>query len=92
MYAGRPIGSALIDLESHELITTRLEKIQDQLQEEPAEVADQMMRGRWERAKCSYGTSAFSLIPTVPLPVPGLSADCSFPEVNIEGGKMILRR
>ena len=74
------------------LIADRLEKIRNHLQEEPYVVAEQMMQGRFERIKCSYGTPSSFAIPTIPLPVPGLAPDQNFPHVNIEGSSMILSR
>ena len=90
MSTGQAIGSALIDLEFHQLICERLEAIREHLQEEPIRVADRMMHGRWERIKCSFGTKGAMALPTFPLPVPSLSEGFSVPHLNIERSKMIL--
>ena len=89
---GSPIGSALIDISFHHIITDRLRKIRDYLQGEPGDVADKMMQGRFERYKCSYGTPASSAIPTIPLDVPGLKPGRHFPTVNIEDSTMRITR
>ena len=51
-----------------------------------------MMHGRFERMKCSFGTAASSAIPTIPLPIPGLPRGCDFPDLSIEGSKMLITR
>jgi len=89
---GRPIGSTLIDINFHSMISERLSKIASDLKQEPQMVADGMIQGRFERMKCSFGTAASSTIPTIPLPVPGLEPGCSFPDANIVDSKMIITR
>ena len=68
-----------MDLDMHQRIFSRLERIREHLPGDPVDVAEQMIRGSWERIKCSYGSMAFSTLPTIPLPVPGLARDLSFP-------------
>ncbi|KAL9137562.1 MAG: hypothetical protein Q9175_001216 [Cornicularia normoerica] len=89
---GRSIGSALIDINFHHIVSDRLNKIRDYLQGEPDDIADKMMQGRFERFKCSYGTAASSTIPTIPLEVPGLPPGKHFPIVNIEDSIMRITR
>lgn len=89
---GRSIGSALIDINFHHIVSDRLNKIRDYLQGEPDDIAEKMMKGRFERFKCSYGTAASSAIPTIPLEVPGLRAGKHFPNVNIEDSTMRITR
>ena len=89
---GHPTGSALIDINFHRIVSGRLNKIRDYLQGEPDIIAYQMMRGRFERFKCSYGTPASSAIPTIPLEVPGLGPGRHFPNVNIEDSTMRITR
>ena len=89
---GQSIGSALIDVSFHHMISDRLNKIRSHLQSDPQSIADQMLQGKFERMKCSYGTSAASAIPTIPLQVPGMPPGYNFPNINIEDSKMILRR
>lgn len=89
---GRSIGSALIDLNFHHIVSDRLNKIRDYLEGKPDDIADKMMRGRFERFKCSYGTAASSAMPTIPLEVPGLRPGRHFPNVNIEDSTMRITR
>ena len=89
---GRSIGSALIDLNFHHIVSDRLNKIRDYLEGEPDDIADKMLRGRFERFKCSYGTAASSAMPTIPLEVPGLRPGGHFPNVNIEDSTMRINR
>lgn len=89
---GQPIGSALIDIQFHHIVSDRLNKIRDYLPGEPNVTAYKMMQGRFERFKCSYGTPASSAIPTIPLEVPGLRPGTHFPNVNIEDSTMRITR
>ena len=89
---GAAIGSALIDMRFQQTVSDRLRRIRDQLQGEPEDVAEQMMSGRFERFKCSYGTAGASSIPTIPLEVPGLRPGSHFPTVNIEDSTMRITR
>ena len=89
---GRSIGSALIDLNFHHIVSDRLNKIRDYLHGEPNDIAYKMMQGRFERFKCSYGTAASSAIPTIPLEVPGLRPGQHFSSVNIEDSTMRITR
>ncbi|CAF9942006.1 hypothetical protein IMSHALPRED_003147 [Imshaugia aleurites] len=89
---GRSIGSALIDINFHHIVSDRLNKIRDFLQGEPDDIAYKMMQGRFERFKCSYGTPASSTIPTIPLEVPGLRPGTHFSNVNIEDSTMKITR
>lgn len=89
---GRSIGSALIDMNFHQIAAQRLEKIRANLKGEPDVIADRMLHGRFERIKCSYGTAASSALPTIPIEVPGLDPGYSFPNAHIEDSKMIIAR
>ena len=89
---GQPIGSALIDINFHRIVSDRLAKIHDYLSGEPDVIADKMMQGRFERFKCSYGTPSSSTIPTIPLEVPGLAPGTHLPNVNIEDSTMKITR
>lgn len=89
---GRSIGSALIDIRFHHIVSDRLNRVRDYLHGEPDHIAEKMMQGRFERFKCSYGTAASSAIPTIPLEVPGLGPGMHFPNVNIEDSTMMITR
>lgn len=90
IFAGRSIGSALIDIDFHEIILTRLQKIQEFLLESPEDVAGIMIRDKFERVKCSFGTSVISNLPRIPLEVPCLApGHHSHPEISIENSRMI---
>ena len=89
-FAGRSIGSALIDIDFHEIIFTRLQKIQEYLLESPEDVADIMVRDKFENIKCSFGTPVISGLPSIPLEVPCLApGHHSHPEISIENSRMI---
>ena len=89
---GRPIGSALIDMDFHQILSNRLKGIQDHLQGDPDIIADQMMQGRFERIKCSFGTAASFAIPMIPLPVPGLAPGFCHSGANIQDSTLVLTR
>ena len=50
------------------------------------------MQGRFERFKCSFGSAASSAIPIIPLPIIDLPRGCDFPNLGIEGSKMLIAR
>lgn len=89
---GHAIGSALIDMDLHQILSDRLKEIQDHLQGDPDTIADQMMQGRFERIKCSFGTAASSGIPMIPLPIPGLAPGFCHSDANIENSTLLLTR
>lgn len=84
-------GSALIDMRAQQLLIERLSRISTYLQISPHEAAQQMIEGRFERFKCSFGAEG-SDIPTLPLKVPGIPAGSYFPEVGIINSQMIITR
>ena len=56
-----------------------------------AEVAAQaMMKGRFERFKCAFGSDAAN-VPTMKLRVPGLERHQSFEQLDIIDGMMIIK-
>ena len=89
VFAGRSVGSSLIDIDFHQIVFTRLQKIQDYLLESAEDVADKMVRDKFERVKCSFGTSALSTLPSIPLEVPCLASGHHHPEIFIENSRMI---
>ena len=89
---GRPIGSAMIDMDFHQILSKRLESVQDHLQGDPDTIADQMMQGRFERIKCSFGAASSLDIPVIPLPVPSLPPGFCHSGANIEHSNLILTR
>lgn len=89
VFAGRSIGSALIDIDFYEIIFTRLEKIREYLLESPEDVAHRMVRDKFERVKCSFGTQVICSLPSIPLEVPCLAAGHHHPEISIENSRMI---
>ena len=88
--SGRSIGSALIDMNFHHIVSERLNMIRANLNEDPDVVADRMVHGRFERIKCSYGTAAASALPTIPIEIPGLDPGYSLPVASIEDSRMIV--
>lgn len=87
---GRSIGSALIDIDFHEIIFRRLQRIQQYLLESPEDVADIMVRDKFESVKCSFGTPVISSLPSIPLEVPCLAPGHHFhPGIFIENSRMI---
>ena len=89
---GRPIGSTLIDIQFHRMLSDRLEIVKSQLEGEPAEMAHRMMHGKFERIKCTYGTTASLTLPTIPLAVPGLPPGFHSAEAHIEESLMIIEQ
>ena len=88
VHVGCPVGSTLIDMEFHKLISARLDNIKDQLLEEPEDVAEQILQGKFEGIKCSFGMSGASSMATIPLSVPGLAPGLNFPIANIENSRI----
>lgn len=89
---GRPIGSTSIDMECHNLLVKRLRLIQDQLSDDAEIVADQMMQGRFERLKCSFGESLTASMPNFPLYIPNVPAGMTVPEAHVENSAINLSR
>ena len=89
---GRPLGSTNLDRAVHKLIVNRLSHIQHQLHDDPAIVADMMMRldARFEQFKCSYGLSDVDAQRILPLPVPRLPEGFYHRDAMIENSSMIL--
>lgn len=88
---GAVIGSSLIDFKVQRLIETRLQCIQHLIRGEIDVVAEQMLRGRFDTFKCSFGSAAANL-EKLPLAVPGLGPGQTFPQCAIEDGKMVITR
>ena len=89
---GRPVGSTSIDIAFHEIITRRLDKIQDHLKDDVDIVADEMMQSRFERFKCSYGSAVANSIPNLLLEVPGLEPGTNFLDAGIDNSSMAFSR
>ncbi|KIX00240.1 uncharacterized protein Z518_10379 [Rhinocladiella mackenziei CBS 650.93] len=79
---GRPIGSALIDIRIQQYLERYLKNIAHRLDHSPAEVAEQMMIGRFERFKCNFGAPGSNL-PYLLLDVPGLPPEVYMPQANV---------
>lgn len=79
---GRPIGSALIDIKVQQHLAERLSHIQHHLSTSPAETAERMMQGKFERFKCGFGTPGMA-VPKVRFRVPGLQSGEDFPLAGI---------
>jgi hypothetical protein len=90
-HSGQAIGSALIDFRFHKLITDRLSSIQSHLRRSPDEIADMMLRSRFEKIKCSFGTEA-SNFPEFTLQIDGLTVESNFPHLGIIDGEMVFLR
>jgi len=84
---GAAIGSALIDLRVQQYLEQRLNECAHRLPASPAEVAEKMMQGRFERFKCTFGTSAANL-PALVLEVPGLPAGTNIPRAGIQNSRI----
>ena len=89
---GRPIGSTSIDMECHSLLVRRLRLIQNHLHEDVDVVADQMMQGRFERLKCSFGEHLTASMPNFPLSIPDVPAGLTVPGAKIENSAINLSR
>ncbi|RVX73957.1 hypothetical protein B0A52_02847 [Exophiala mesophila] len=80
---GKPIGSALIDIRIQQYIERYLQNIASRLlPNTPADVAEQMMIGRFERFKCSFGAPGTN-IPYLLLDVPGFPPGVEEAKANI---------
>jgi hypothetical protein len=84
---GQPIGSVFIDRKMHQIISERLEKVEESLGLSPSEAAWKMTSGRFQRLKCLFGTEA-TLTPWLMLDVPSLEPNSTFPEAEIYNGQM----
>ncbi|KAB8336802.1 hypothetical protein FH972_021111 [Carpinus fangiana] len=86
---GQAVGSALIDFNVEQMITSRLETIQQHLRKAPEDTCEAMVRDRLLPFKHAFGTD--DLGPQdLELDVPGLSSAASFPDARIFDGKMLL--
>ena len=86
---GRSIGSALIDIDFEEILFTRLQKIKQYLLKDPEDVVEEMVRDKFERIKCSFGTPSISTLPRIPFEIPGLAPGHHYPEIAIEDSRMM---
>lgn len=88
---GAVIGSSMIDFRIQQLIESRLRPLQHLIRDDVQSVAEQMLRGRFDTFKCSFGSAA-SNVHKLPLSVPGLDLEHNFPQSAIEDGKMVITR
>ncbi|KAF9634279.1 hypothetical protein BFW01_g5174 [Lasiodiplodia theobromae] len=86
---GMAVGSALIDWKMSIIIQQRLELVKHHLQGKPQEIAEQMIRGRFESFKCDFGSEA-SEMDEIPLPIPGMEPGHDFPGSRIRNSRMII--
>ncbi|KAK2883393.1 hypothetical protein FQN49_000033 [Arthroderma sp. PD_2] len=89
---GKPIGSVFIDKSVHQLLSQNLEKIRQLLPDPPRVVAWRMLSGRFERFKCSFGTDATWIIPSLKLDVPCLNPGSDYPDAGIHNSQMSISR
>ena len=68
-------------------IEQRLLKAVHLLSAAPQDVAEKMMQGRFERFKCTFGTSAANL-PALVLEIPGLPAGANYPPAEIQNSRL----
>ena len=70
-----------------QLLSERLELVQDYLPAPAAKIAERMMLGRFERFKCGFGTPAMT-VPRLYLPVPGLQTGVDLPRPGIRDSQI----
>ncbi|KAL4962439.1 Hsp70 family protein [Aspergillus stella-maris] len=83
----KPIGSFFIDLAVHQLICAKLEPLQMALPVAIEDIAWQMMTGRFERFKCSFGVQGVEQ-KTLQLDLPPAVTESYFPESGIYEGQL----
>jgi hypothetical protein len=78
-------------MDMEKLVTARLARIPaDALEGRPSDNAQTMMKGgRFERFKCAFGSDAAN-VPSLRLPVPGLTRRETFGELDITNGAMVI--
>ncbi|KAL3488421.1 hypothetical protein BJX62DRAFT_179934 [Aspergillus germanicus] len=86
---GKPVGSVFIDLGVHALVCSKLEPILHSLPGAAEDIAWQMMIGRFERFKCSFGVEGEQL-PALKLPLPAPLAEIDLPEHGIHNGQLFV--
>ncbi|KAL4948541.1 hypothetical protein BDW69DRAFT_203477 [Aspergillus filifer] len=84
---GKPIGSVFIDLAVHQLICAKLEPLRMALAGTMEDIAWQMMTGRFERFKCSFGVQGDDQ-ESLQLDLPPAVAESYFPENGIYEGQL----
>jgi len=84
---GAAVGSALIDIRVQQYLEQRLMKAAHLLNASPQEIAEKMMQGRFERFKCTFGTSAANL-PALVLEIPGMPAGTNYPPADIQNSRL----
>ncbi|KAL3469292.1 hypothetical protein BJX99DRAFT_78386 [Aspergillus californicus] len=86
---GKPVGSVFIDLGVHNLLCSKLSPIKSALSGSIEDTASQMMHGRFERFKCSFGVEGEDLS-ALQLEVPTTVVDPHFPEHGVHNGRMFI--
>ncbi|KAL2827810.1 hypothetical protein BDW59DRAFT_54789 [Aspergillus cavernicola] len=86
---GKPVGSVFIDLGVHQLLCTKLEPISSALPGTTEDIAWQMMVGRFERFKCSFGVEGEET-PALQLELPASVVDPHFPEHGVHNGRLYI--
>ncbi|KAL4794868.1 hypothetical protein BDV19DRAFT_389766 [Aspergillus venezuelensis] len=84
---GKPIGSIFIDLAVHQLVCAKLEPLRMALAGTMEDIAWQMMTGRFERFKCSFGVQGAEQ-KALQLNLPSAAAESYFPENGIYEGQL----
>ncbi|KKK14585.1 hypothetical protein ARAM_005798 [Aspergillus rambellii] len=84
---GKPIGSVFIDLGVHQLLCKKLEAIRHALPGPIDDIAWQIMVGRFERFKCSFGAEGMEL-PALKLDLPAAAQESHSPDHGILNGQL----
>lgn len=84
---GAAVGSALIDIRVQQNLEQCLMKAAHLLNASPQAIAEEMMQGRFERFKCTFGTSAANL-PALVLEIPGIPAGTDYPPADIRNSRL----
>lgn len=88
---GKAVGSALIDFKVGKLVQERLRLVEGHLSDSDHNIAEKMLRDRFETFKCSFGTKAQTALDLF-LPVPGMESGWDFPEARIKDSRMVITR
>lgn len=88
---GQTVGSTVINFKMRAMVRERLALVQNHIEGNLESTVSQMMRDKFERFKCSFGTAGYD-VPLLQLPIPGMAPGLEFTQARIEDSKIVITR